>query len=299
MGNMFKYWTSPVVRVMHAALVLLIWGGFGVPIRAQVPQTATSAGQDVWSTAQSQGTVDIVGLGDTLSISVLGQPQLNTQATIGADGSIVAPFLGTIPVNGLTPAEIGVRIAEGLRTGGYLLNPQVSVEVLRVRSRMVSILGEVWRPGRYVLEPKLTLWDLLAQAGGLKDSADDRITMLREDSSGQAQQQRIALFAGDSAEPVPGIQTIQLQPGDVIYVAAAQRVFVYGEVMRGGAYPMERGLNVMRVLSLAGGITPRGSERRITIHRTDHSSGQVVQLRAKLSDSLQPGDVIRVDERIF
>lgn len=299
MGNMFESWTSLIARVMHAALVLLIWAGLGVPARAQMPQTAPSSGQGVWSTAQTQGMVDVVGPGDTLSISVLGQPQLNTQATVGADGSIVAPFLGAIPVNGLAPAEIGTRIAEGLRTGGYLLNPQVSVEVLRARSRMVSILGEVLRPGRYVLEPKLTLWDLLAQAGGLKDSADDRITMLRQDSIGQAQQQRIALFVGDSAQPAPEIQTIQLQPGDVIYVAAVQRVFVYGEVMRGGAYPMERGLNVMRVLSLAGGITPRGSERRITIDRTDHASGQVVRLRAKLSDSLQPGDVVRVDERIF
>lgn len=245
------------------------------------------------------GVVDSVGPGDTLSITVFGQPELNAQVTIDGNGDIVVPFLGRTRVLDMAPAAIGQHIADGLRRNGYLQDPQVAVEVAQVRSRVVSVLGEVARPGRYPLEGRLTLLEVLAVAGGLRDDAADTAVLLRQGASPTAGQQRQEVYVGNQKSPVQQVQDVELRSGDIVYVAQAARVYVYGEVLRGGAFAIEPGLNVMRALSLAGGLTQRGSQRRVTISRTDPDSGQVVRLRARLTDPVLAGDVIHVNERIF
>lgn len=276
-------WMLRLIVLLHLSLVL------GASVHAQTAEPA----------ANSAGTVEAVGPGDTLALSVFGQPQLNAQVTVGVDGSIVVPMLGSMQVDGLSPGDIGRRIVAGLRSQGFLLDPQVGVEVVRIRSRMVSVLGEVVRPGRYVLERGLTVLELLSLAGGLREDAGDAAVVLRGGSSDSGQRVRLPLFVGNRLEPAREIQNLALQPGDVVYVARAPRIYVYGEVGRPGAYPMEYGLDVMRALALAGGVTPRGSPRRIFVHRARGDDGEVVKHRADLTERLQPGDVVRVDERIF
>lgn len=55
----------------------------------------------------------------------------------------------------------------------------------------------------------------------------------------------------------------------------------------------------MRALALAGGLTPRASDSRIDLNRTDVLTGEVTDKRVKLTDAVQPGDVIHVNERFF
>ena len=74
-------------------------------------------------------------------------------------------------------------------------------------------------------------------------------------------------------------------------------MFVGGQVKTPGAYAVEPGTTVLQVLSLAGGVTDRGSDSRIKILRT--VNGKKIEIKAKLTDIVQPGDTIIVGERFF
>lgn len=255
---------------------------------------STMAGSEVES-----GAVAVLGPGDTLYVTVYGHPELSSQITVDVDGRIVVPFIGSIRAADMSPSDLGENIAASLRHGGYLREPQVVVEVVKVRSRMVSVLGQVQNPGRYPIESHLSILELLAMAGGPKELADDTALVLRRGNTPDDAQVRIPVPVGNRQMPSRQIQNMQLQAGDVVYLPQVQRFFVYGEVARAGAYPMEEGLNVMRAISIAGGLNARASERRIDINRKDEKTGEMRKLRSALTDPVLPGDVIRVDERFF
>ncbi len=264
--------------------------------RASVPA------QGRWETASpaqpaaAAGIIGAVGPGDTLTIDILGQQGGQAQGTVDADGKVVVPLLGAVPVAGLTPAAIGRKVAEGLRSQGFMRDPQVSVEVVTVRSRVVSVLGQVERPGRYPLDSRLSVLELLAIAGGSTNTAGDTAVLIRGNDS---ERRRIQLYVGNRQSPSQAIQDTDLQPGDVVFVPQAPRFYISGAVSAAGAYPVEQGLTVMRAVALAGGLTPRASDSRIDINRTDVLTGAVTKKRVELTDSVQAGDVIVVNERIF
>lgn len=266
-----------------------------------VPETPT---QTVAESAhppllQSDGAITAVGPGDTLELTVFGQPDLSSRITVTADGEITVPFLGHLRVAGESPSAIARRVEAGLQRGGYLRDPQVSIEVTQIRSRVVSILGEVGQSGRYPIEGRLSLLELLAMAGGLKDAASDTIVLMRRTADAQTGESRIEIPIGNRSIPSPAVENLMLQAGDVVYVPMAQRFFVYGEVNQPGAYPVERGMNVMRAVSLAGGLSNRASDRRILIQRPDETTDKITSIQADLGDEIRPGDVILVKERWF
>lgn len=242
------------------------------------------------------GAIGAVGPGDTLGINIMGTGGAQVRATVDADGQVVVPMLGYVPASGLTPSALARRIEQGLRGKGYMTDPQVAIEVVTLRSRIVSVLGQVARPGRYPIEGRLSVLELLAMAGGATDGAADVATLVRRAGGGN---DRINLYVGNRQSPSQTVQDTELRPGDVVFVPEAPRFYVYGEVGKPGAYPIEPGLNVMRALALAGGLTPRASDSRIDLNRTDVLTGEVTDKRVKLTDAVQPGDVIHVNERFF
>ncbi|WP_158601965.1 polysaccharide biosynthesis/export family protein [Pararobbsia silviterrae] len=266
---------------------------------AQAQGLPTDIGQFVLTPgaqADSTGSIANVGPGDTLAIAIMGPGGTNANVTVDADGKIVVPFIGSIQAAGKTPAAIGEDIAASLRAKDYLANAQVGVEVLAVRSRVVSILGQVARPGRYALVSHLSLLELLALAGGATGGAGDTAVLIRH---GDDQQQRIALYLDNSQSPSRAIQDTELQANDIVFVPEVQKFYVYGEVNKPGAYPIEDRLNVMRAIAVAGGLTSRGSDSRIGLERMDKTTDKVESGHVHLEDPVQPGDVVRVGERIF
>lgn len=248
---------------------------------------------------EPSGAVAKVGPGDILAITVYGQPDLSSRVTVDIDGQITLPLIGELKVEGWSPSEVGREVGRQLRERGYLVDPSVSVEVVTVRSQVASVLGEVRHPGRYAIDGTLTLLELIALAGGLEDNADTVVTLLRRDENGQPVALRIPVVKGDDAQPAPEAQALELQPGDVVHVSEAPLFYVYGEVLRAGAFPYKPEMNVMRALSLAGGLTQRGTERRLEIRRVDPETGQLVRIRVTPAAPLEPGDVVYVNERWF
>jgi len=242
----------------------------------------------------------LVGVGDQIFITVFGQTDMSAEVTVNDNSQVTLPLIGTLTVGGLTPPTIEKLIAQRLRDGEYLRNPEVSVQVKQVRSQMISVLGEVQRPGRFPILGKLTVLDALATAGGLGPKADRTVFLLRRNPVMGEDRQRleIAIKLDQVIDAGRGELDVELKNDDVVFVAQQKLFYIHGEVRRPGAYPMEVDLDVMRVLSLSGGVTERGSLRRIRILRKD-ADQKTQEISATLSSPVMGGDVVYVDERFF
>ena len=249
------------------------------------------------STGKStQSMQEVIGPGDVVRVSAFRNPDLNTEARVAADGRINVPMIGPVAIQGMTPQQAAREIATRLKKGNFILDPQIDVAVTEARSRQVSVLGFVTRPGRYMLEGSTAkVTDVLAMAGGLMADASDKAIVTRNDH-GKAES-----FDVDVASIIRGgdiAKDVEVQSGDSIFVPKAPVVYVYGEVIRGGSYRLEPGMTVMQAISLAGGISPRGSERRVKI-RHKQAEGRWEEKDARLQDLVSADDVIYVRESWF
>lgn len=237
-----------------------------------------------------------LGPGDAVTVSVFGRPEFNTTTYVSDDGRISVPLAGAIAVAGLSPADAAQRVATALRDGQFLVNPQVSITLTQYRSQTVSVLGEVKAPGRYAIESRTTVFDLLAQAGGVLESGSDVVYLIRSDKKGNSQRHRVDLRTLTSDNPE--LPRFTLRGGDSLFVPRAERFYVYGEVRSPNYYRLEPGMTVVQAIARGGGLTPRGSEHRIEIKRRK-ADGKLKTFDADLNDAVQADDVIRVKERIF
>jgi polysaccharide export outer membrane protein len=236
-----------------------------------------------------------LGPGDSVNIQVYGQPDMNTTVYVSDDGTIPVPLAGPVQVARMSPAEASQKIEKALKDGKFLVKPQVTLAVLVSRSQRISVLGQVGHPGLYPIESNTTIFDLLALAGGALDTSADEIFLLRPDAAGNVQRYPINLRGLDDARK--SIPTQALHGGDSVFVPRAEQFYIYGEVTAPNKYRVEPQMTVIQAITRAGGVTPRGSERRVDIKRL--SDAKYVTIKAKLNDLVKPDDVIHVKESIF
>src|SRR5262245_15292086 len=239
---------------------------------------------------------DLLGEGDSIRVTVFQNPDLTTETRISDQGTITFPLIGEVALAGLTPARAEARIAEHLVKGKFLVRPQVSVNVIQVRSRQVSVLGQVARPGRYALDDTSSnLTDILALAGGVSPGGDDNVTITMKRDGKVA---KVDIDIPEMYRTGDMSKNIRLENGDVIYVQRAPVFYIYGEVQRAGSYRLEQGMTVMQALSVGGGVTPRGTDRGLKIRRRG-TDGGLHAIDARLTDLVQANDVIYVRESWF
>ncbi len=237
-----------------------------------------------------------LGPGDILGATVFQNPDLTLDVRVSEGGLITYPLIGVVEVGGQTLMEAQARIAQALRSGGFVRDPQVSLVLRQMRGHQVSVLGQVARPGRFVLENTQTrVSEVLAAAGGVAPSGDDWV-VLTGTRAGQPLRKRIdvqALFG-----PSPSPDDLVLAAGDTLYVGKAPQFYIYGAAQRPGAYRLERGMTVQQALAAGGGPTARGSQKRLKLHRKD-DQGQVLEISPSLADAVRPDDVLHVGESLF
>jgi polysaccharide biosynthesis/export protein len=238
----------------------------------------------------------ILGTGDIVTISVQGQPDLTTTLDVDGSGQIAVPLAGTITVGGLSSSAAARRIAAALRDRGIVVDPQVAVALVESRSQQVSVLGEVRTPGRFNIGAQLTVLDALALAGGVTPDGGAVAYLLRRNGAKTARYQLDLeqLARRGTAE----FAHFELQAGDTLVVPKTELFYIYGEVKSPNAYSLKPGTTVMQALSLAGGLTERGSDRRVEIRRRD-ASGRLRQLPGELTDPVKADDILYVKERFF
>jgi polysaccharide export outer membrane protein len=246
--------------------------------------------------AGSAGPLAALGPGDSALIHVYGQPDMDGVVAVDDSGMMRVPLAGAVPVAGLTPEEAGARIEQALRAGNFLVDPHVTLTVTQSLSQRVSVLGEVRTPGRYPIDARTSVVDLLAQAGGVTDLGSTTIFILRPDSTGTTA--RYAVDLNGLRDPTRNAPTEMLRAGDSLYVPKAEQFFILGEVQKPSMYKLEPHMTVIQAISLAGGITAKGSNRRVEIKRRG-PNGEEQLLKPKPDDLIKPDDVIRVKESIF
>ncbi len=234
--------------------------------------------------------------GDVIRISVYQSADLTLETRLTEAGTISYPLLGSVALAGLTVSEAEKRIADGLRTGNFVKQPQVSIALQQVRGNQVSVLGQVGKPGRYPLETgNVQLTDMIATAGGVIPGGADQVVVVGT-RNGQPYRAEIDLpsvfGAGRRASD------LTLQNGDVIWVERAPMIYMYGEVQKPGSLRLERGMTVMQALAASGGLTQRGTERGLRVHRRD-AEGKVRIIEPAMTDKLQPEDIIYIRESVF
>ena len=261
--------------------------------QAVPPVAAASAARS----ASSQSPQDYrLGAGDSIGIQVYQSPDLSVDARVSETGVISYPLVGSLELGGLTIAEAEKKIADALRTGGFVKVPQVNIVLRQVRGSQVAVLGQVTRPGRFPLETFNTrASDMLAAAGGITAVGDDVLIVTGQRNSKPFRKiiDIPALFLNEKSD-----NDIVLSGGDTLYVNKAPVFYIYGEAQRPGPYRIERGMTVMQALAQGGGPTVRGSQNRLRLHRRD-TAGNVVESSPRLTDPVQAEDVIYVRESLF
>lgn len=237
----------------------------------------------------------VLGAGDVLKITVYNNPDLSLETKIGEAGNITYPLIGNVSLEGLTTSGAEKKIGELLKQGGYVRKPEVNIVVTQLQSQQISILGQVNKPGRYPMEGRRSITDMIAMAGGVAADGGETITIVRS-KNGKSAKRTVDLL--EMVRNGNLTENYDLESNDLVYVERYPRFYIYGEVQRPGVYRIEKEMTLVQALSSGGGITMRGTERNIRIKRRD-ANGVLQEITAKPDDLVQPDDVIYIKESIF
>lgn len=291
-------WARRFGVIVSVGLAPMAWAG--EPSAAQSPTPSATAPASVPAPREA-----VLGPGDLVQIVVYQNPDLSLESRLDERGDIRYPLLGRVALGGETLGGAEQRIARLLQDGGFVRQPQVSLRWVQALSRQVSVLGQVGRPGRYALESaSVRLPDVVALAGGVLPGGADTVTVVGT-RAGQpvrwefdlmgclqgASGRRPCAAGATAAEP-------RVEAGDTLFVERAPVFYIYGEVQRPGVFRLERGMTVLQALAQAGGLTPRGTERGLRVHR-QVADANPQTLEATLTDAVQRDDVIYIRESIF
>ncbi|MGB3508475.1 MAG: polysaccharide biosynthesis/export family protein [Microcoleaceae cyanobacterium] len=246
----------------------------------------------------------LLGPGDQLSIQVQRFPDLNVGATIGPEGTIQIPLVGTVLLQDLTILEAIAKITSELNK--FIINPEVSISLLVQRPVRVTIAGEVTRPGYYPVGGNYQISDALSAAGGTTFMADLRnLEVRRTLADGSVVTQGVDILTPLQLGGSP--PDLRLEDGDVVIIPYQTSIkskdsdrelltnysqagplvtgiiTVNGEVTRPGYYPANQ---VSSALLAAGGASLTADLRRILVRRT-LSDGRIIEETIDLYTPLQ------------
>lgn len=265
---------------MKTVALLLLFAQTSQPApRPQTTTTVAGAAQDDYQ----------IGVADVIRVRVFGEPDASRdEATVDNDGTIDMPYIGRVKVAGQTARGVEKEMRE--RLNKILVNPAVSVDIIKYRSKTIHVQGFVNSPGEYPLEGNVSVTSAIARAGSLAINAGSFVLINRRGESG-APPQQIKVLRRDIESGQA--QYVFLKDGDTVMVPKAETVFINGQVRSPGTVAWEEGLTIERALTLAGGATERAG--RIDIER----NGKRVKRGAKKTDIVQANDIIRVNTRIL
>lgn len=291
-----------MIRLMFKA----VWLAFGAVLLAAAPVTA----QAVSSAVPPQGASSSgyrIGPRDLLDVRVQEEPQLNVERRVSDGGSINLPYLGEVPVAGLSELEAAAKLKR-LLEAQLLQRASVAVQVREFRARPIAVIGAVNQPGNLSFSGRSTLLEALTAAGGVAASHGNSVFVIRRAENGLTDQVEVELE--DLLVRADPRVNIPIFPNDVINVPGTIEVTIYflGEVANPGAltFKSTERITLLTAIARAGGLSDRAS-RKIVIRRTDRSGkSEEIQvdykrvLAGKDQDvPLRQGDVILVKESFF
>lgn len=154
-----------------------------------------------------------LGPGDVIEIRVYQEKDLSGDFQIGANGMIDYPLLGSIVVEGLTPAQVAQKIREGL-ADGLVKNPFVTVTVKERVSKRIYVLGQVNKPGTFPYEEGMTIIHAITLAGGFTKTARTNAVVVTRVIGGAETKTVVPVSEISEGKA----KNFLLRPGDIVFV---------------------------------------------------------------------------------
>jgi polysaccharide export outer membrane protein len=237
-----------------------------------------------------------IGSQDQLKITVIDEADLTGTYKVDADGDIQYPYLNRVHVAGLSLADVQEKLRKGL-AAGYIKNPQVRVEIESYKSQFVMVGGEVRQPGKLPMTGAMTVLEALAAAGSPTSTASNELTIARKRPGADPGAPSEVMHVNWKDLQLGKGTDVALLDGDILNIPKAQTFYVTGQVRNPGILVLDPGMTVQQAIALAGGLTDRGSDRRITASRL--VKGKLTDVSVKMDDKVMPNDVIMVNQRLF
>jgi polysaccharide export outer membrane protein len=221
----------------------MIWNG-------AEPGSAATAGLQTAAPSAAPMPAPI-GPGDSLDVSEFHTPEFHSLVRVSSAGAVMLPMVNEVNVGGMDEQAAARAIEAALVANGMLLHPQVSVLVTLYAGQDVSVLGEVARPGVYPYTLHHRLLDLISAASGLSANSGRLVNVYHRADPNTPHPVVLDPGGTDTAAD----HNPELIPGDTVQVSRAGLVFVIGDVVRPGGFPVDpaQGLTVVQALSLAWG----------------------------------------------
>jgi protein involved in polysaccharide export with SLBB domain len=240
----------------------------------------------------------MLGADDELLIDVYGYQEVNYKLTISPEGSITIPYVGAIPVAGSSIEQATKRIRERMIRNGYASlgsgQSKLEVNVGKIKSIKVTIVGEARRPGTYTLSSLASIFNALYAAGGINDRGSFRmIELIRNNTVVSRLDAYDFLLKGDLSK------NSGLVDQDVIRIPLAElQVEVVGEVKRPGTFEMLAGENMKDLLRFTGGFTNEAYTAALHVRQLNEKERQLKDVTTDQYSSYTPsrGDVVVVDK---
>ncbi len=251
-----------------------------------------------------------IGAGDTLDFQLFDDTQMSREVKVRYDGYISLPQIEEMKVAGMTRAE-----ALDSLNKAYLAvykKPHIALTVKEAASKAFFLLGDVEKPGEYPYVRPLTVLEALNTAGG------PRINTMQGNSYIGAQGQLSKAFVirhRDGKREVheydlSGVREVgenpsdaPVLPGDVVYLPEGMNlVYVMGEAVNPGVFPLVEGMSLLELLARAGGANEKtGRMRSVVLLRqvdSENTEAMLIDLRKALdtgqSPKLKAGDILYV-----
>jgi len=164
---------------------------------------------------KAEGDSFVIGADDVLAVNVWKEPDISRSIPVRSDGKITLPLVGELQAGGQTPRQLEEEIAAKLQN--YISEPEVTVMVQEIRSQRFNVLGQVAKPGSYLLSNSARVLDAIALAGGFRDFAKKKsIYVLRQNAEGG--QSRLPFNYADVIKGKSLAQNVELKPHDTVIV---------------------------------------------------------------------------------
>jgi polysaccharide export outer membrane protein len=258
---------------------------------------ATSEALEKFGAAPSRYTL---GPGDVISVIVWAHPELSGKQTIGPDGTVQVPFVGTIEVSNLTADEVSAKLTRVL-SDYYAGPPAATTTINSYAGNNIIVLGHVAKPGLLHFADSPTLLEVLARAGAQNSPKQDisgvltRCAIFRGNESAVWMDLR-PLLRGDAP-----FLNIRLRPNDLVYVPDSdEQVYVMGQVKNPGVYPLTPNMSFLSAIAQAGGTNDNAQAGKIIISRPSQNIQRVIDLKTFVNGdhgvnySLEAGDIVYV-----
>jgi uncharacterized protein involved in exopolysaccharide biosynthesis/protein involved in polysaccharide export with SLBB domain len=329
--------SSTAARTLAALFAILVGGA---SVRAQAPTPSTSGlptgvasfpqtpetrsypnpkeAPTVWNTAGAPANVGLfahastqsampilasISPGDFLEISEYHTPEFHSAVRVSAAGMVTLPMIGEMHLGGMDETAAAHAIESALVAKGMLLHPLVSVVVTASANDNVSVLGEVARPGVYPYAAHHRLLDLIAAASGLTQTAGHLVNIFRENDPKTPHPVVLDPSGADTVSD----HNPELSPGDTVQVSRAGLVYVVGDVIRPGGFPVDpvQGLTIVQALALAWGPSQNAAVGKAVLIREQKDGRTLTRLDLKRmlrgtdpDQTVQDRDIIYVPDSV-